>query len=174
MLQRSLGVDPATSADIYGSNTWLREVSNTSRIGPDTWPPPNSAIFGYDGLSSPVPYLTLPNAINYTTLTPPKPWISGRFSGRTDSGPYPANLAISTGQQTPTLTRNSAGVYTISWGSAHPQGVNYAVFSSTTQRLSTICYSDITATSFKLTLIENRGGSWDEVDPFEISFMTSP
>jgi hypothetical protein len=80
MLQRSLGVDPATSADIYGSNTWLREVSNTSRIGPDTWPPPNPTIFGYDGLSSPVPFLKLPSAINYTSLTPPKPQYAARFT----------------------------------------------------------------------------------------------
>jgi hypothetical protein len=59
------------SGSAYGDSTWIPEQGGVATIGGTAWPPPNGAAFGYSSLPNPVPYLTLPTAINYTSLSPP-------------------------------------------------------------------------------------------------------
>ena len=55
------------------------------------------------------------------------PWVAGRFSGRTSSGPVTPLASIGQ-QQSVTITRTSQpGQYTLSWTTAHPLGGNYVM-----------------------------------------------
>jgi hypothetical protein len=167
------GINGATGLPNYGGNTWFREESNASRIGDNTWPPPNSAMFGYAELSSPVPFLTLPNAINYTSLTPPKPWISGRVSGRDANGAF-TPLNVDSGEKPFSIARNATGDYTVFWSGPHPKGQNYGVFATVSSIYTQCSYQSISASSFRLFFSQSLSATGAAVDPLEFSFMTNP
>jgi hypothetical protein len=167
------GTNGETGLPNYGVNEWIREEGNVWRVGVGSFPPPNTAEFGYSSLPNPVPFLTLPNAINYTSLTPPKPWISGRVSGRDANGAYTA-LNVDSGEKPFSIARNSTGVYTVFWSDPHPKGQNYGVFVSASNIYTQCGYGSITTSSFQVLFTQSISTTGTTVDPVEFSFMTNP
>ena len=93
-----------------------------------------------------------------------EPWIAGHF----DCGPPVVNVNV-TGQCPWTVTRDSTGVYVVTFGEQHPRGDSYTVLA--TIPAGGFVMWDKTATSLTLN---TKNTSGQAADVAEVNFTTIP